>query len=66
MNLFGASISDGIENLRMLKRYSPYKYSGRWFVIQIDDQVKAFRTLKACQNNAAKAQLEKIEVWEVA
>lgn len=50
---------------RMIKIFEFLENSGRWFVIQINDQVKAFRTLKTCQNNATKAQLTKIEVWEV-
>ena len=62
MNVAGKTHDDAVNNIVMLRRYQPYKYAGRFFIVTVGDQIKAYRSLRACQNALTRAKIERAEV----
>lgn len=58
------SVEKAVQALGNFRRWSPYKYSGRWFLAKINEDVFAFRTRKPLLVRASKAGLKEIEITQ--
>lgn len=54
------SLESLVSNLEKMRRYRPFAYSGKWFVVQTKDGFSNYRTKRAAANNSTTNQL-----WEV-
>ena len=49
-----SSLEEATRQLLLLRKYKPFKYGGRWFVMYHCGEGFAFRSMKAIHNKAAK------------
>lgn len=56
MKIEGQTIQEAVGTLKKLRRYAPYRFGGKWFIIENEEgRYEAFRTKCKAVKNAIKA-----------
>ena len=50
MKLPGSTLQEAADNLAKLKSWSPFRFAGKWFLVETPAGIEAFRTKKAAEN----------------
>lgn len=56
------TLEEAIENIRTMKKYKPFEYSGKWYFATIGNKSYARRTRSSLNAIAVKAGLLKLEI----
>lgn len=56
---------EAVNALLTLRRFAPYRFSGKWYVAVIDGQGVAYRSIADLRKRAAKAGLASFEMASI-
>ena len=57
-----ATLDEALQDFARMKSYMPFRLGGVWYVVQVAEGFRAFRTQKAACRNATGAECWKIKV----
>ena len=59
------NIQQADKDLISLRRWAPYKYGGKWFLVHIKGQTYAYRTMASIHKKLSKLDILTFEVLQV-
>jgi hypothetical protein len=65
IKLDAKNLQEASKNLIKLRAYQPYKYSGKWFLIQLSGQIYGYRSKDAVYKRLRSLGIFEFELLEV-
>lgn len=64
MILEADSIDKAIQQINRLRMYSPYKYSGKYFIFVYNNETYCYRSKQAVKNKMIRLGLSSVELYQ--